>query len=53
MAVEWLKLAGFQAASENLWHVSHVVGNPAAVWDGLVELWNAALWQASSRAACP
>ncbi len=37
VAVEWLKLAGFQAASENLWQVSQVVGKAAAVWDGLFE----------------
>ena len=35
-AVLWLKLAGFQAGSENLWQVSQVVGKPAAAWFGLV-----------------
>ena len=35
--VEWLKLEGFHAASENLWHVSQVVGKPAAAWAGLTD----------------
>jgi hypothetical protein len=42
--VLWLKLAGFQAASENLWQVSQVVGKPEAAWGGLTELAKDALW---------
>ncbi len=45
VAVLWLKLVGFQAASENLWHVSQVVGKPAAVCDGFFEFWKSVLWQ--------
>ncbi len=44
MAVLWLKLAGFQAGSENLWHVSHVVGKPADPCGGFLEFVKSVLW---------
>jgi hypothetical protein len=30
--VVWLNVARSHVASENLWHESHVVGNPWAMW---------------------
>ena len=37
--VLWLKLAGFQAAAANWWHVSQVVGKPAEACGGLTAFW--------------
>jgi hypothetical protein len=43
----WLNVPCSQVASENLWHVSHVVGKPAATWfTGVVAVWYAARWHA-------
>ena len=42
----WEKTAPLQEASEYLWHVSHVVGNPEAAWGGFFEFWKSCMWQA-------
>jgi hypothetical protein len=36
---EWLRLALRKVASVGRWHESHVEGNPAAAWFGLVVRW--------------
>ena len=35
----WLNVPSCQVASVALWHDSQVVGNPAAVWLGLLVFW--------------
>jgi hypothetical protein len=47
----WSKLAGVHPAV--VWQVSHAVGNPEAVWFGLVVFWKLARWQPEHWAAVP
>ena len=52
--VVWLKLAGFQAGSENLWQVSQVVGKPEATWSaGSWRSGSPSCGRCSSRGAWP
>src|SRR5512140_3779179 len=49
----WSNFPWLHAVSVTLWHVSHVVGNPAATWFGFVVAWYFGRWQPAQSRGVP